>query len=381
MNLIKNGALFLFIILVLGLILCSVLGGNCVKEGYENAASDYANKVRLASGVTYDNDDDNDNRGKNWHNRRNNWYNNMFDNYNHYYGSYMPNKFYGRNGSTAIVSTDSSGNYIITETSSSGSTKKYILTSKNTNTNSNANSNANSNTNSNTNTNSNLNAISQFANKTFYGHDGGSARFFKGKNNQYAIEVTKSNGDTTFYTPTNTYTYDYSGQKTSTSYNSFPFTGASSNEQNTNTNTNTNVDGITKNMIPKGQEDLYILKSKIVPPVCPACPANCQTTSKTKCPPCPACARCPEPKFECKKVPNYGSSVDNDGNNDNNDGTNYHNKKNRYDDNSYNQRKSNPYGNYNPWNTSGQSGAASFGAGNPGYLPVPVLSDFSTFGM
>jgi hypothetical protein len=25
-------------------------------------------------------------------------------------------------------------------------------------------------------------------------------------------------------------------------------------------------------------------------------------------PPCPACARCPEPSFECKKVPNYKSS-------------------------------------------------------------------------
>lgn len=29
-----------------------------------------------------------------------------------------------------------------------------------------------------------------------------------------------------------------------------------------------------------------------------------------KCPPCPACARCPEPAFECKKVPNYSRSDD-----------------------------------------------------------------------
>ena len=29
-----------------------------------------------------------------------------------------------------------------------------------------------------------------------------------------------------------------------------------------------------------------------------------------KCPPCPACARCPEPAFECKKVPNYSRSED-----------------------------------------------------------------------
>ena len=29
-----------------------------------------------------------------------------------------------------------------------------------------------------------------------------------------------------------------------------------------------------------------------------------------KCPPCPPCARCPEPAFECKKVPNYRSTDD-----------------------------------------------------------------------
>jgi hypothetical protein len=33
---------------------------------------------------------------------------------------------------------------------------------------------------------------------------------------------------------------------------------------------------------------------------------------KESCPPCPACERCPEPAFECKKVPNYrSSSIDN----------------------------------------------------------------------
>lgn len=33
---------------------------------------------------------------------------------------------------------------------------------------------------------------------------------------------------------------------------------------------------------------------------------------KNQCPPCPACERCPEPAFECKKVPNYRSpSIDN----------------------------------------------------------------------
>jgi len=32
------------------------------------------------------------------------------------------------------------------------------------------------------------------------------------------------------------------------------------------------------------------------------------TKKNDSCPPCPACERCPEPSFDCKKVPNYRSS-------------------------------------------------------------------------
>jgi len=51
---------------------------------------------------------------------------------------------------------------------------------------------------------------------------------------------------------------------------------------------------------------------------------KCGTCPKPE--PCPPCGRCPEPSFDCKKVPNYGST-------------------------------------------------------NSEYLPMPVLSDFSSFGM
>ena len=93
--------------------------------------------------------------------------------------------------------------------------------------------------------------------------------------------------------------------------------------------------GIKKSDIPKGDEDLYILKSKIVPPVCPACPPcpkNCDTTKK--CTPCPPCGRCPEPSFDCIKVPNYSSS-----------------------------------------NLAGAGGSGSIS------VPRPILSNFSQFGM
>ena len=75
--------------------------------------------------------------------------------------------------------------------------------------------------------------------------------------------------------------------------------------------------GISKSNIPNGEEDLYVLKSQIVPPVCPACPSviNCPdkknsggASSTKSCAPCPPCGRCPEPAFECKKVPNYSAA-------------------------------------------------------------------------
>jgi len=62
--------------------------------------------------------------------------------------------------------------------------------------------------------------------------------------------------------------------------------------------------------IPPGDEDKYVLKSAIVPPVCPKCPDVQACPSQKECPACPACARCPEAAFECKKVPNYKSSND-----------------------------------------------------------------------
>lgn len=70
------------------------------------------------------------------------------------------------------------------------------------------------------------------------------------------------------------------------------------------------ISEFSKSEIPAGDEDKYVLKSSIVPPVCPKCPDVQACPSKQECPPCPACARCPEPAFECKKVPNYNSTND-----------------------------------------------------------------------
>lgn len=69
-----------------------------------------------------------------------------------------------------------------------------------------------------------------------------------------------------------------------------------------------NPKGIPKSQIPKGNEHLYILKSQVIPPVCPACPESTIVPREKPCAPCPPCGRCPEPSFDCKKVPNYQSN-------------------------------------------------------------------------
>jgi hypothetical protein len=169
------------------------------------------------------------------------------------------------------------------------------------------------------------------------------------------VEITTPNGNKIIYTVDNTHSYSqdetinqYDGDSNSTGsdYNTAYNTNYNGQQTNTVTgpggNTYSTYDssayynslpqGIPRSQIVPGEEDLYILKSQVVPPVCPApviidkCKNDNANNDTTKCPPCPACSRCPEPAFDCKKVPNYK-------------------------------------------------------AFNQDYMPVPVLSDFSGFGM
>ena len=76
---------------------------------------------------------------------------------------------------------------------------------------------------------------------------------------------------------------------------------------------NPHSDDISPVQITPGFEDLYQLKTETWPPVSTIQVEHVQKETDElvdgKCPPCPPCARCPEPSFECKKVPNY--NVDN----------------------------------------------------------------------
>ena len=115
------------------------------------------------------------------------------------------------------------------------------------------------------------NNVSSGSATTYSGSQGGSATVYTGPQGNQAVRATGPNGQTIVATPENT------------------------------------VNGITRSQIPQGDEDLYILKSEVVPPVCPVCPQSTACPREKPCPACPPCARCPEPAFECKKVPNYRS--------------------------------------------------------------------------
>ena len=250
---------------------------------------------------------------------------NNYDNYNHYNGTSTPTIFYGPNGGTAKVIQTPDNNTIVI-TNKNGTTEIYYI---------------------------DKNATDPSV-STYYGPNGGSAKMITDSNGKKAVEITSPSGSKLVYTGDNVYTYnsqddsinqyDSHNNTTGADVNASTYYGPYGGQATTITgpagNTVATYDsssyyasqppGIPRSQIPPGEEDLYILKSQVVPPVCPACPnpiVQCpDKVDTTKCPPCKPCGRCPEPAFDCKKVPNYN-------------------------------------------------------AFNPDYMPVPVISDFSGFGM
>ena len=337
-------ALFLFLILLLGLVLCSFLGGNCVNEGFTTESS---------STFTNKSTQNNNNNNKNNNISKNRGTSGSYDNYNHFNGSYTQlssgTTFYGENGGSIVVETDKNGQQSLKVTLANGEQPMTFSSQQDTSTTS-------STTESYTNYYGNNGSAT-----TFYGPNGATATVVETNNGQQGINVQTSSGSYTYtqsgssYNPNNTSSTQYygsTGTPIQSSSSSLAYQGpyggsagaVTGPEGNTayyaqgpngntvagTTNSTSYYDsfptGISGNQIPPGKEDLYILKSQVVPPVCPACPVSAACPRQEKCPPCPACARCPEPAFECKKVPNY--------------------------------------------NAIGSE-----------YLPAPVLNDFSSFGM
>jgi hypothetical protein len=430
-------ALFLFLILLLGLVLCSFLGGNYNKESFtgsfngmftvnpeEDKKSNSVTDVTDVTGAT--------NITGVTGTNTNSMNSTKYDNYNHYSGTYsqLTNgaTFYGENGGSVKVNMGSDGKPNLLVTLSKGDNPQ---TFKNHN-------NDQFNTSTIITITKKKEAFSNFTsnsdNKHFDGPNGETAMVINYQGHQ-AIKVNTPKGSY-IYTINNPNLLS-SNQNVSSPFNSnystynntpstyFGSTGVNgANVNNSNQAYNISIEsssspasepssllspqslpqslpksssqsssydyndslpqGIPKSQIPPGHDDLYILKSEIVPPVCPACPSSAACPRQEKCPPCPACARCPEPSFECKKVPNY-NSVNSNGNNGNNGSDNNFSHFSNFNSvnnnngncansaNSANSSNNNflPFSNFNSLNNSS----------NNKFLPVPVLNDFSSFGM
>ena len=148
---------------------------------------------------------------------------------------------------------------------------------------------------------------------TYYGDNGITATVIYSDSGQQIIRVKDAKGMSTVYTQNGVPLNPNDGSSSGSQSQGQPYTSVPSSDYSTSYNYSSSLPtGIPASQIPEGQEDMYILKSEIVPPVCPACPTSTACPRQEKCPPCPACARCPEPAFECKKVPNYNAAAGTD---------------------------------------------------------------------
>lgn len=324
-----NHFLLLSFIFLLGLLLCSFLGGYCSsKESFESLRPQGSSGPYISSTPPGDITVASMTGVSKTDSKQNKLYNtSTFDNYNHFTGESYPSKFYGPKGESATV-VNTNGSYSLLIVDSNGINHNYTPTPSSSPSTSPSSSSPNS-----------------FMQNIYYGSNGGEAFIKKDDAGNYIILVTQPNNSVVMYT-TSTVKSQPSAMPSTNS--AFPSSSNSSSMPSISSMMPSTMPPSMPQMpqmpqpppprtpgIPPGQEDLYILKTQVVPPICPACPSinACSVENgKEKCPPCKPCGRCPEPSFECKKSYNYNSSG---------------------------------------------SGSGP-GTGN---LPMPVLNDFSTFGM
>ena len=315
------------------------------------------------------------------------------DNYNHFTGKSIPTMFYGPNGSTAKISNQG-GTFSVIITDKNGTNVVYdeqnksllspsnlaaidmvidkvvdvitrVQKASSTSASTNASTSASTNASTSTSTPASTSASTPASTSTtqsnsvmkYYGPNGAVALMYTDSNGNTNLKLIDGTGKEVAYSSANIQSYNPSVDnpnvpQTMGGPNSSNKMNVSSNYKEAYTQSLTGPDyssslpmGIPRNMIPPGNEDLYILKSEVVPPVCPACPPPILKCGDDKPPPpCPPCARCPEPRFDCKKVPNYGSG---------NLGANY-------------------------FGGGGQFGSMPSTSGN--FLPYPSVSNYNTFG-
>lgn len=149
--------------------------------------------------------------------------------------------------------------------------------------------------------------VEGYTERTAENSSGDSATVYTGANGNKAVVTEENNNMDSNYGNSST-TYGSNGGSIETAEGPYGAQAAKVTGPEGNSAVVTGTRGVSRSNIPRGDEDLYILKSEIVPPVCPKCPSVCPASRTEAPPPCPACARCPEPAFDCKKVPNYKSN-------------------------------------------------------------------------
>ena len=127
----------------------------------------------------------------------------------------------------------------------------------------------------------------------FKGPSGSIAEVFIGRDNQQRISIADRDGNTKVFAADGTQSDENSTNNHSNNNRSNHGSRMETNNYETvysSSNYSSSLPrGLPSSQIVPGTEDLYILKTQVVPPVCPAC------------------ARCPKPAFDRKKVPNYKS--------------------------------------------------------------------------
>ena len=336
----------------------------------------------------------------------------QLDNYNYFTKNSIPTVYYGPDKSTARVTmvggeNDDSDNdtktYGITVTNENGSTVTYAMETSPSGATVNPITKAveqatdsGTSTGSGAGTGAGLGAAvpQSIANTRFVDKDGNVAKLYVAKNGQYVVQTRQVNGYDMVYTSTNVFTYDRNNSKSflvgDTVNDITPIDESRDTTNNLITSLTNNTistrqalptNGIPGRMIPPGQEDLYILKSQIVPPVCPRCPTICpsKTGDSSKCPPCPSCARCPESTdFTCKKVPDYSTNSSISGYGPGSAGAGYGPGSAGAGSGVWG-----PSSNISTSTGSNNGTAPNYNQyrNNTKFSPVPVVSNFSTFGM
>ena len=167
--------------------------------------------------------------------------------YNHSNGDKYAPIYYGQDGATLFV-MNSSNTYSLLEKDKAGNNILYMLTNR-----------------------SPASSFDSVISSLFYAPDGSTASVTN-NNGSYSIKTVHADGKTFYYSDT---------FPTTPSMQSSIFTSNPGSDTCTKNPGYSDITAPDSPQIPFGQNDLYILKTQIVPPVCPMCP-SCYSTKDKK---------------------------------------------------------------------------------------------------